>query len=64
MNNSNQTNQTSQGCCDSTNESFDCAAMMEQFKSCCEGTKSQDQSNCCAQMLQNCCGTSETESVE
>ena len=39
MSSSNQENQASQGCCGSTNESFDCAAIMERFKNCCENTK-------------------------
>jgi hypothetical protein len=64
MSNSNQKNQASQGCCSNTNESFDCAAIMERFKNCCESTKPEDQSGCCAEILQTCCGTSEAESKE
>ena len=61
MSNSNQENQATQGCCGSTNESFDCAAMMEQLKGCCEGTNTEDQSSRCADILQACCGTTEKE---
>jgi len=64
MSNSNQENQASQGCCGSTNESFDCAGMMERFRNHCESTNAEDQSNCCTEILQTCCGTSEKEPAE
>lgn len=62
MNTDNQQKQAPQSCCGDANEPFDCTAMMERLKRCCENSQPQDQSSCCAEILQICCGTSDEQS--
>ena len=58
---SNPQDQVSQGCCGGTNEVFDCTAMMERLKNCCENSQPEDETSCCAEIIQGCCGTSEKQ---
>ena len=64
MNSNSKANQPSQACCADASESFDCAAMMEKFKNCCEGDNQKVSFECCTEIKASCCEPADGERAE